>query len=271
MTNTPDPRLQPLTDMQLKQLMTNLHPARIESKQGMSYLAAWDVKATLIRVFGFGGFSSEVTESSILKAEQIAQASNANKLNWSITAKATVRLTIHQLGAVYTETAIAGSKQPDFTESADMAIKSAESDALKRAAIFLGTQFGLSLYNDGKPDEIIKAVLAPDQEWSRGARVKRDGDGNIVAPEAPAAAAPGAPASAGASVAHLRGEGVDDEKHQRNMEQLNSALSAHQAQEPQEAQQPYSGPAALDPALSEGAAERGIAAADEDARGNYNS
>lgn len=244
MTNTPDHRIQPLSDMQLKQLMTDLNTNRVESKQGMSYLAAWDIKATLIRVFGFGGFSSEVTESSILKAEQIPQANNANKLNWAVTAKATVRLTIHQLGAIYTETAIAGSKQPDFTESADMAIKSAESDALKRAAIFLGTQFGLSLYNNGSPKEVIGAVLAPGQEWRRGARVIPEGE-VVDEGEAPAER----PEAASSSVEHLRGEGIDDAKHQRNMEQLDQALSA--GVKKQQADGIYTGPAALDPALSE--------------------
>lgn len=245
MNTTPDPRIQPLSDMQLKQLMTDLNTGRVESKQGMSYLAAWDIKATLIRVFGFGGFSSEVIESSILKAEQIQQVRDEKKFNWSITAKATVRLTIHQLGAIYTETAIAGSKQPDFTESADMAIKSAESDALKRAAIFLGTQFGLSLYNAGSPKEVISAVLAPGQEWRRGARVVPQED-VLDEGEAPPAERPEAASS---SVEHLRGEGIDDEKHQRNMEQLDQALSA--GVKKQQADGIYTGPAALDPALSE--------------------
>lgn len=208
----------PLTDGQLKQLMTDLNEARVQKLKGLSYLEAWDVKATLIRVFGFGGFSSEVTESEIIRAEQVKQASG-DKMNWATTAKVTVRLHIHQLGAVYTETAIAGSKQPDFTESADMAIKSAESDALKRAAIFLGTQFGLSLYNNGQTAEVIKAVLAPGQEWLRGARVYPDVSEQM-------ARAIERPADAATSVAHLKPEGVDDAAHRQNMEHLNSALSA---------------------------------------------
>jgi hypothetical protein len=40
-----------------------------------------------------------------------------------------------------------------------MAIKTAESDALKRAAINLGTQFGLSLYNNGSLRDVVVQTL----------------------------------------------------------------------------------------------------------------
>jgi hypothetical protein len=228
MTHTPAPLnpalIYPLSDGQLKQLMTDLHTSRVETKQGMSYLAAWDVKATLIRVFGFGGFSSELIESEIVKAVEVPQASNNGKMNWAITAKATVRLTIPQLGAVYTEAAIAGSKQPDFTESADMALKSAESDALKRAAIFLGTQFGLSLYNNGQTKEVISTVLAPGQEYYRGVRSTAKAQEDREAPQE-------RPSSAGESVAHLRAEGVTEEQHAKNVDLLNQAMSAKKKQQ----------------------------------------
>lgn len=165
---TTDHELQttPLTWHQQLALMSPLNPARVSKRDNMSYLEAWDVKASLIKVFGFGGFSSELIESEILDVREVPQRSG-NKMNQKVTAKAVVRLTIHQTGAVYTEAAIAGSAQPDITESMDMAIKSAESDALKRAAIFLGTQFGLSLYNAGRTSDIVQRVFAPDQLWPR--------------------------------------------------------------------------------------------------------
>ena len=40
-----------------------------------------------------------------------------------------------------------------------MAVKTAESDALKRAAINLGTQFGLSLYQNGSLRDVIIQTL----------------------------------------------------------------------------------------------------------------
>jgi len=160
-----DPRIKPLTQLQVRALTSPLNPARVSKRDNMSYLEAWDVKASLIKVFGFGGFSSELIESEILDVREVPQRNNASKVNMKVTAKAVVRLTIHQTGAVYTEAAIAGSSQPDITESMDMAIKSAESDALKRAAIFLGTQFGLSLYNAGRTQDVVQRILHPDMMW----------------------------------------------------------------------------------------------------------
>jgi recombination DNA repair RAD52 pathway protein len=166
MTDTlPHPYPTKITDDQLAALTAGLNPHRVSKRDGMSYVEAWDIKATLIRVFGFGGFSSEVLESEMMFREQVPQARNPQKMNWKVSMRARVRLTIHQTGATYTEDAIAGSSQPDITESMDMALKSAESDALKRAAIFLGTQFGLSLYDNGSTNDVVRVVLAPDQVW----------------------------------------------------------------------------------------------------------
>jgi hypothetical protein len=68
-------------------------------------------------------------------------------------------LTIHDLGCRYTEAAVGSASLPRRGEAHDMAIKTAESDGLKRAAINLGTQFGLSLYNDGTLKDVVGATL----------------------------------------------------------------------------------------------------------------
>jgi recombination DNA repair RAD52 pathway protein len=241
MTHTPTP----LTDVQLKQLMTDLNSNRIASlKKGnttLSYLETWDVKATLIRVFGFGGFSAEADECEVVRIENnVPKTTGWGKdkttlpiefdpdgqikfgtANFRVNVRVRVKLTIHQLGAVYTEWAACSQTGPDLGEVTDFAIKTAESDALKRAAIYLGTQFGLSLYNDGATQDVVKAILAPGQEWSRGQRVYPEVAavmGGIVNGQRPDTAA--------ASVEHLRPEDVSDEKHQQNMAHLNSALSA---------------------------------------------
>lgn len=156
-------QLRPLSPMQIELLMRAIDEWRVSSRSGNSYVEGHDVKAMLIRIFGFGGFSSETVESTLVYQQQVPQTGDKSKLNWKIASRATVRLTIHQLGAVYQETAIAGSAQPDWTESADMATKSAETDALKRAAIFLGTQFGLSLYANGALDDQIVFIAEPAQ------------------------------------------------------------------------------------------------------------
>lgn len=161
----------PLTDAQLYYLGENLNPSLVATRrQGsttLSYMEAWSIKATLIRIFGFAGFSSECIDRKQLRAVEVPQSRDQTKTNWKVTYEATVRLTILQTGAVYQESAIADGSLPDYTESADAALKSAESDALKRCAIFLGTQFGLSLYNNASPMDVIGPVWAPDQIGGR--------------------------------------------------------------------------------------------------------
>lgn len=156
----------PFTAEQIGKLASPINMGRVEKRAGgggsaLSYLAAYDVKATLIRIFGFGNFSADVTESEIVQIEQDAQDTK----KYTVLAKATVRLTIHATGATYTETAAASQTgKQGIGEVADFALKTAESDALKRAAIYLGTQFGLSLYNQGSLQDVVGVVLEPEQK-----------------------------------------------------------------------------------------------------------
>lgn len=146
---------------------SRINPGRVatrsESGKQLSYVQAWDVKATLIKVFGYGGFSAEVLDSKILWMGEKPQQRKPENMNSVVIAQATVRLTIHATGAVYTETATGQNAQPDLGKAMDTAFKSAESDALKRAALYLGTQFGLSLYAGSKED-VCRPILEPTQQ-----------------------------------------------------------------------------------------------------------
>lgn len=161
-----------LTQEQLSTLMSPLWANRVKQRQGFSYLEAFDVKATLIRVFGFGGFSAEVIDSKILDIRDdgrqgTKRGSDEPKTPY-VMAQATVRLTIHpqvegDQPAVYTETAVGTNDGHTIGDVADNAIKSAASDALKRCATYLGTQFGLGLYDNGSLAEVVQVVYGPDQ------------------------------------------------------------------------------------------------------------
>lgn len=196
-----------LAPEQVAILMRDLNPKRVAARDGLSYLEAWDVKAHLTRVFGFGGYSSEVLASQVIFAQQVPQSRDKSKTNWKVAAQVTLRLTIHSLGAVFTEVAIGGSSQPDFTESADMAIKTAESDALKRAAIALGTQFGLSLYDNGSTADVIRAIVEPAQAGMLAAMREAASAGESAPADAVAPAPPSAEAQAAAQSALARGFG----------------------------------------------------------------
>lgn len=157
-------------------LMRDLNPSRIKrNPQGQSYLEAWDIKAHLTRIFGFGGFSAVADESELISAREVPQKNKPDKFNWEVVWKVRVTLSIPQLNAVYAEYAIGTNAQPSLPDAHDTAIKSAESDALKRCAINLGTQFGLSLYNNGSNRNIVQTTLVrPEGTVEAGARTAEE-------------------------------------------------------------------------------------------------
>jgi recombination DNA repair RAD52 pathway protein len=144
-----------LNERQYAQLLSPLNESRVAKRQqagrNLSYLEAWDVKAHLNRIFGFLNWSADVLESSLAFEEK------NEKGQWNVGYKVTLALRIN--GASYTEAAVGSASLPQRGEAHDMAIKSAESDALKRAAINLGTQFGLSLYNNGSLRDVVIQTL----------------------------------------------------------------------------------------------------------------
>ncbi len=156
-----------ITKAQHEQLLKPLNESRVAKRQqagrALSYLEAWDVKAHLIRIFGFLGWSADVIESELVFEEK------NEKGNWDVAYKVVLRLRIHTTDepaffneTTYTEAAVGSSSLPRRGDAHDMAIKTAESDALKRAAINLGTQFGLSLYNNGSlQDVVVRTLIEP--------------------------------------------------------------------------------------------------------------
>ena len=147
-----------LNHAQYEQLLKPLNGSRIAKRsqagRNLSYLEAWDVKAHLNRIFGFLNWSADVIDSTLAFEEK------NEKGQWNVGYKVTLRLSVH--GATYTESAVGSSSLPQRGEAHDMAVKTAESDALKRAAINLGTQFGLSLYNDGATADVVGKTLDRD-------------------------------------------------------------------------------------------------------------
>lgn len=153
-----------LTAEQYEVLLKPLASSRVahRSQGGMqlSYLEAWDVRAHLIRIFGFGGWSADVLSADLMYEEK------NEKGRWEVGYKVVMRLRIHAqddfLGdTTYTEAAVGSATLPQRGEAHDMAVKTAESDALKRAAVNLGTQFGLSLYDNGSRQDVVKHTLRP--------------------------------------------------------------------------------------------------------------
>ena len=157
---------------QVEQLLKGINPSRVgKDGKGFAHLEAWDVRAHLIRIFGFAKWSQELIELEPIFETSIEKD---GKTRWTVAYRATVRLTIYTgdlEDAVYTEAAVGDSQNnPSRADAHDMAIKTAESQAFKRCAINLGDQFGLSLYNNGGTSSVVRAVL--DSEQARAADTK---------------------------------------------------------------------------------------------------
>lgn len=156
-----------LNDRQVKLLLMPIKGQRVgKDNNGFSHTQGWDIRRYLNRVFGFAGWSEEILKLDMVAERHIPNGKRPDgveKFKHYIVYRATVRLTLYDTNgamlAFYDGSATGtGNNLPDLGDAHDMAIKTAETQALKRAAINLGDQFGLGLYNGGQ--------TAPVVEWS---------------------------------------------------------------------------------------------------------
>ncbi len=153
-----------ITSEQYAFLTAAIQPNRVQQLRGNSHLEAWDVRRHLIRAFGFDGFDVETKSLELVREIETKQG---DKSRWTVVYRAEVRLTIKVAGkaiAVFEDAASGDScNQPSLGDAHDMAMKTALSQGLKRCAVNLGDQFGLSLYNDGKTSAVVqRSLVAPE-------------------------------------------------------------------------------------------------------------
>ena len=151
-----------VTPQQLQVLLNGIQPHRVSNLDGMSYLEAWDIRAMLTRIWGFAGWSLLETSPTTLVYEQ-ETTTKAGKPAWKVAYRANMALVVHgtEGDTSYAGAAVGEAIMPDFKrgDAHDMAIKTAESQALKRCAMNLGDQFGLSLYNNGSLEAVIRKIV----------------------------------------------------------------------------------------------------------------
>lgn len=136
--------------------------------KGHSHVSQQDVQAHLIRMFGFGNFDIQV-----LSVENIFEEPRANKDGtltgrWDVCYKALIRLTVRnengETVAFYENGSTATAQNQTRGDGHDLAYKSAISLSIKRAAISLGDQFGLSLYNKGQTAPLVIGTIIGEAE-----------------------------------------------------------------------------------------------------------
>ncbi|MFI6238364.1 Rad52/Rad22 family DNA repair protein [Micromonospora sp. NPDC050795] len=153
-----------LTPSQYGFLVDAIKPTRVRQLRGNSHLEAWDIRRHLIRVFGFGGFNIETKSLDLVAQIEHPPAQPNGKPRWTVVYRAEIRLTVKAVdGTVLAvlEDGAAGdaANQPSLGDAHDQAMKTALSQGLKRCAVNLGDQFGLSLYNGGGTAQVVVGSL----------------------------------------------------------------------------------------------------------------
>jgi len=161
-----------LTDKQRAALLSKINPARVQMLRGMAHLEAWDVRRYLIRIFGVGGYDFEVLETALVHSsatDRQKKDKDGNPYTYqvhTVVYRVTGRLVIKDeqgFPLAHWDDGAAGDaiNQPSVGDAHDMALKTAMSQAIKRCAVNLGDQFGLSLYNDGDAEPVVQWSLVP--------------------------------------------------------------------------------------------------------------
>ena len=153
-----------LTDEQIQTLLQPIRPSRVgQTPDGFSHVEGYELRAMMIRVFGFGGWSEHALEPAQLLYEQ-ETTTRAGKPAFKVAYRASRRIVIGDPMApiaYYDGSAVGESTMPDFKrgDGHDMAIKTAETQAFKRCCANLGDQFGLSLYRQGSTAPLIRKLV----------------------------------------------------------------------------------------------------------------
>ena len=153
-----------LTIRQVEQLLRPIHENRVlQDGKGHSHVSQQDITAHLIRVFGFCNFDTEVLYVGPVFEEPRVNGQDKQTGRWDVCYRALVRLTVKDVNgnelAHYEDGSTATAQNQTRGDGHDLAYKSSISLAKKRAAINLGDQFGLSLYNKGQMSALVRGTL----------------------------------------------------------------------------------------------------------------
>jgi recombination DNA repair RAD52 pathway protein len=164
-----------LTAAQVTQLLHPINKARVvKDGKGHAHVSQQDILAHLIRVFGFGNFDIEVLSTECVFEQPRKQAADGIPTSkFDVCYRALIRLTIRDSGGNelchYENGSTATAQNQTRGDAHDLAYKSAISLSVKRAAIALGDQFGLSLYNKGQVSALVRGTLVTPVEPEAGA------------------------------------------------------------------------------------------------------
>lgn len=146
-----------LTNDQVAELLRPLEGYRVQRDgKGYSHVEAWDIRKRMNQIFGFGGWDADTTDMQLMYENE----REGGKPRYDVAYRARCEVRIHATGAMFAEWAAGDARNyPDRADAHDQAIKTAESQAFKRACVNLGDQFGLSLYKDGSLEATVGEIV----------------------------------------------------------------------------------------------------------------
>jgi len=131
---------------------------RSQSNRNFSYLEGWHVIAEANRIFGFDGWQRETLHCQCV-SERERSIGSGQRSGWGVTYTAKARI---QVGEIIREGSGAGHGiDADLGQAHESALKEAETDAMKRALMTFGNQFGLALYDKQQREVAAKPVPRP--------------------------------------------------------------------------------------------------------------
>lgn len=117
---------------------------RDQSGRKLSYVEGWHVIGEANRIFGYGCWDQELRDVKCV-SERERKIGQARKDGWGVSYIATVRITAS--GTFRDGVGAGHGIDVDLGLAHESAIKEAATDAMKRAFMTFGNQFGLSLYD----------------------------------------------------------------------------------------------------------------------------
>jgi hypothetical protein len=161
----PERRRGELSPAQTAYLLRGIDPMRVgKDGKGFAHVEAWDIRRHMIRVFGFGGFDTDLIDMHLVDQIDIPPENPKGKTRYTVVYRMAVKLTVKvdglELGHWHGAAIGDATNQPSLADAHDLALKTADSQALKRAAVNMGDQFGLSLYNKGDLAPVVQGSLA---------------------------------------------------------------------------------------------------------------
>ena len=134
------------TATQVRQLKAKLDPKHVKTRTSggatLHYVEGWQAIAEANRIFGFDGWDRETLSSNC-----VWSGSSRGEHTVAYTAK--VRITVRAGNTIVVREGSGSGEAKGFSpgQAHELALKSAETDATKRALASFGNVFGLALYD----------------------------------------------------------------------------------------------------------------------------